>query len=135
MDFNRAPSDRELRWFGVLIALFFCLIGTLVYWRLGAERVAIGLGAFGLFIALVYYSVPTLRRPVYMAWMTAVSPLGWLISRVLLAATFFLIVTPAALVMRIFGRDKLDRRLDKSAASYWVEREATPEASRYFRQS
>jgi len=41
-------------------------------------------------------------------------------TRVILSLTFYLVLTPMGLIMKIFGRDPLNRRFDESAKSYWV---------------
>ena len=52
----------------------------------------------------------------------------------LLVIIFYLIVTPLGLVMRMLGRDPMQRKFDRSAASYWIERPQHDETARYFRQ-
>jgi hypothetical protein len=36
---------------------------------------------------------------------------------------FFLVITPAAILLRLFGKDPLRLHYDKSAASYWIPRD------------
>jgi hypothetical protein len=67
-------------------------------------------------------------------WMTAVYPIGLVIAHVLLGVVYFGWITPVGLLMRLFGRDPMHRRLDRSAASYWVRRRPASSASQYFRQ-
>ena len=52
--------------------------------------------------------------------------LGWVNSRVLMTVVFYLVVTPAALVMRVMGRDAMRRRRDPSANTYRVEKALRP---------
>ena len=54
---------------------------------------------------------------------------------VVLALIFYGIVTPIGVVMRLFGRDKLTRRFDAEATSYWVAHDPGGEPARYLRQS
>lgn len=125
----------ELRWFGLILLALFGLVGGLVLWRLDALRVAAGLWGFGLALAVVYYSVPPLQRPLYHTWMRAVQPIGWLVSHALLAIVYYAMVTPLGLSMRLFGRDKLERGFDKEAATYWTEHDPGGDTARYFRQT
>ena len=48
--------------------------------------------------------------------------LGWVNIRLLLGIIFFVIITPMAIVMKIFGRDALNRKIDKNVNSYWIPR-------------
>ncbi len=42
-------------------------------------------------------------------------------TRILLGVVYFVVMTPTGIVMRLLGRDPLDRRL-KDRPSYWVDR-------------
>jgi hypothetical protein len=131
---NREPSPRELRWFGVLLAVFLGLIGTLAWWRTGSTTPRNILGGIGLAVAAVYYAVPQLQRSIFFAWMAAVYPIGWAISHLLLAATYYVVLTPIGWTMRAFGRDPMQRKFDRGTASYWVEHDPGADSARYFRQ-
>lgn len=132
---TRAPSESDLRWFGVIVLLFFGIVGGLVLWQLGSIFAARILWGTGLGIAGLYYLARPLRRPIYSVWMRAVTPIGWVVSHLVLGAIYYLVITPIALVMRLFGRDELKQRLDPSAPSYWSEREPAGDVARYFRQT
>ena len=88
----------------------------------------------GLVLATLYYAIRPLRRPLYFLWMKAVSPLAWVVSNALLAAVYFLVITPIGLVVRAFGRDQLARQFERSSASYWIEETPVSDTTRYFRQ-
>ena len=130
---NREPSARELQWFGLLLALFFVLIGALVWWRIGSPTAGGVLGAIGLCLAAIYYAVPPLRRTIFLVWMALVYPIGWTISHLLLALTYYLVLTPIGLILRCV-RDPMERGFDASAASYWTEHDPASDPKRYFRQ-
>ena len=88
-----------------------------------------GLGALACAIS------PGIGTATYAGWMTAFKPIGWTVSSLLLAVVFFGILTPTGLLMRLVGRDPLDRTLKRDARSYWVERRPVTDPRRYFRQS
>ena len=77
VDFNRAPSKNELRWFGLIVLAFFVLVGSVVQWQLEATRAARLLWGVGSGLALLFYLVRPLRLPIYLAWMNAFAPIGW----------------------------------------------------------
>lgn len=129
------PSSTEARWFGLLLLAIFCLLGGLLGWQLGSLRVTQVLAGCGVGIAALYYGVTPLRNPLYRTWMALTMPLGRLVSTVILAAIYFVVLTPIALLMRALGRDHLQRRLDPSAQSYWHRYASNQEQDRYFRQS
>jgi hypothetical protein len=103
----------------------------LVLWKTGSLRVAIILWSVALLFAAVYYALPAIQRHAYVAWMKITYPLGWAVSNVVLLATYFLILTPIALVLRLLGRDTMQRTFEKDRQSYWVP---VGKPSSYFRQ-
>ena len=61
-------------------------------------------------------------------------PVGYLVSYLAMGALFYLLITPLGLFFRIIGRDPLQRRFRKEAASYWIPLGPGPPRERYFRQ-
>ena len=134
IEVNKNPSRRELFWFGAMLAVFLGVVGAVVYWRFDARGVAYGLWSLGLGIAIVYYAVPTIRRPIYLGWIYAAYPIGWTISHLLLAVIYYGLLTPIGLIMRLSGRDLMQRRFDPKAKSYWIPRRNVQDPTRYFKQ-
>ncbi len=131
---HREPTLYELRVFGLLLGPFFGLIGALVLWRAGAWTVATVFWIMALLSAIVYHCVPSIKRPMYMAWMAVMYPIGWAVSHALLALVYYGWVTPIGLLMRLFGYDPMRRRLNRPKASHWVRRRPIRNVNRYFRQ-
>jgi hypothetical protein len=119
------PSDRVLRQFAGLLAMF----AVLLWWHGVAPVVLIGaiVGCLGLVR-------PALVRWLFVGWMMAVFPLGWVMSRIVLGLVFFGVVTPLALMFRLMGRDALELRRQPATASYWVPRQSGNNPKRYFCQ-
>lgn len=122
----------EVRKFGLLMAVVLTLIGLyLLYkeWPWWYVLPAVG----GALLIGGYLATP-LVRPVYLGWMKFAFVLGWINTRILLGVFFYLILTPIGLLMRLFGRDFLDEKIEKDRASYWTRRERVPvDRSRYER--
>ena len=68
--------------FGALFALFFGLIGGLIWWRFQAPTVAYVLWSVAAFITILFYAVRPIRRPIYLGWIHLTFPIGWVISHV-----------------------------------------------------
>lgn len=139
IEFNRDPSPREVRQFARVwlpaICLALALLATL---RLGSVP-AMVLAAVGLASILLGMARPGWLGPVHIAWMAAAYPIGWLLAHLLLAAIYFLLITPIGLILRLARRDPLARRFDRETQSYWTPRadRMPPEHTdreRYFRQ-
>ena len=134
IEINKNPSRRELLWFGGLLGGFLCLVGTVLYWRFHMDMTAYALWVAGPFVAALYYGIPPIRRPLYLAWMYAAFPIGWAVSHLLLAVVYYLVLTPTGLAFRLSGRQALPRRFDRNAKTYWVERRPVRDPARYFKQ-
>lgn len=61
-------------------------------------------------------------------------PVGLVVSFLILAAVYYLVLTPTGLVMRPVGYDPMHRRFDAQAGSYWSPRQSPRDPGRYFRQ-
>jgi len=123
-----------LRWFGVIIALFFGIVGGVTWWA-GATVAPRVLWGIGLGLAALYYAIPPLRLPLYLSWMRAVQPIGWVVSHLALGLIFYGLITPLGATMRLFGRDPLRMRRDAAADSYWTPHEPGGDTDRYFKQT
>ena len=134
IDINLNPSKRDLRWFGLILFLFFLLMGGVVYWQSNSTSIANALWVIGAVLSAAYYLLRPLRRPIYLGFMYLVYPIGWTLSHVMFAFIYYIVLTPIGLIMRAFGYDAMQRRIDHKATTYWVKRDANIESSRYFRQ-
>ena len=128
------PTAKELRWFGLMVAVFAAVVGGLVLYFSANLVAAVIIWAVGLLLAAVYYALPPTRYLLFNAWMTLFFPLGWLISHLLMAAVFYLLITPVALIMKVIGRDALGKMPDPAAKTYWTPLEVKPKEARYFQQ-
>lgn len=131
---NKNPSDRQLTVFG---AAWWAVLG-LLGWRLRSKgfdtlHVAVWILAIGVPLAGLI-SRPFIRM-VYLGLTYATYPIGYAVSRVLLAVVYYLALTPIGLTMRLFRYDPLARRLDPESSSYWIRREGSKTAESYFNQS
>jgi hypothetical protein len=132
---NWRPTNRELRQFaGIWFPLFWVIVGGVIVWRGGLLVAAGAIVAVAIGIGIVGLIRPRMMRPMFVGWMCAVFPIGWVVSHLLLAVVFYLVIAPLGLVMRFVGRDKLRMRFEPEARTYWTRRPPTPPASRYFRQ-
>jgi hypothetical protein len=79
---------------------------------------------FGLLsaIGLGFLVIPNLLRPLYEAWMKVAHLLSRIVNTVILALIYYLLITPTALIKRIFGGTPLPVKPNKKSSSYWVTR-------------
>ncbi len=128
-----SPTTSQLRQFAWTAPIGFGLLGFMIH-RLGAPSLStwIGLGV-GIVILIAGLARPTSVRLVFALLMLIAMPIGWIVSNVFIAIFYFLLLTPLALVFRIFGRDPLSVRT-KSGSSAWEPRRKHEGAASYYRQ-
>jgi sulfite exporter TauE/SafE len=131
---NRDPSRRQLNQFGFIWLGFLALFGALAWFRFDHPRLAVGFWVAAVAVPVVGWIVPAFMRLVFLGMTYAAFPIGFVVSHVVLAIVYYLVLTPIGLIMRLFGYDPMRRRLERERPTYWVERPPTPEVARYFRQ-
>lgn len=133
IDLPRNPRRRDLAVFGLLVGPFFAFVGWLVF-RHAGRTPALAVWGAGALLWLVYLAWPASRRRIWIGWMIAVFPIGWIVSHAILAVVYFLVVTPVGIVLRLTGRDPHRRRIPADEETAWTSRRAAEDESRYFRQ-
>lgn len=135
VEINWNPDTRQLRLFGLsALAASVVLAGVMVFvWTVALLWAVVVLGA-GAALWLCSLIQPRAARALYVVLTAAVLPIGLAVSFVLLAAFYFLLLTPVGLVFRLLGRDPLHRRFDRSCRSYWTPRRPPASADQYFHQ-
>jgi len=98
--------------FGSLCALGLCMKKPVPIYLFGALSV-LGLG---------FILTPTLLMPVYAGWLKVAHFLSILVNTFFLTLAYYLVITPSALIKRLFGGPPLPIKPEKRALSYWVAR-------------
>ncbi|MFK8184078.1 MAG: SxtJ family membrane protein [Phormidesmis sp.] len=122
INFSEIPKlDKQgLRKFGLTTGIIFAVLFGLVLpfvWGAGIHRWPIVAGGILCSVALV---APRSLAPFYAVWMRIALVLGWLNSRIILGIIFLLVLTPMALIMRLLGKDPMQRKLERDKASYRI---------------
>jgi len=115
----------QLRNFGLIVGGVF---GVIALWpaiiRGGDVRTwCLVVAAVLIVPALV---VPAALAPAFRVWMTLGALLGWINTRIVLGIVFFVVITPIAVVLRLAGRDAMQRAFDRAATTYRVRRTPRP---------
>jgi hypothetical protein len=116
-DGEPSASDRAV---GFVLATASALIGLAPLLRGRAIRPwALAVAAVLLLAAIVR---PRWLRPVNRAWMAFGAVANAIVTGVLMALMFYLVITPLGWTLRWLGRDLLRLRLEPTLRSYWLER-------------
>jgi len=125
MPHNEIPDldAKGLRQFGLILAGVLVFIpGVLLPWIKGWQMLPNYYWVIaGLAVLIWALLAPVSIRGFYRRWMRVAMLVGHVLNIVVLALVFFLVITPMGLVMRMLGKDPMQRRLQKDLPSYRVE--------------
>ncbi len=110
-------TEKRLREFGILMAAVLIAISAFLLWR-GRPAAMITLPAALVFLAPAYFH-PRALGLIEHGWLAFGERMSRVMTFVLLTLTYFLIMTPMGLFLRLIRKDLLDLKLDKSAKTYW----------------
>ena len=116
MDEIKIGSNRS---FGIVFFTVFLIIATYPLINNGEIRI------WSLILSLVFLILGLINSkilyPLNKIWFKFGLLLGKLVSPLIMAIIFFLVVTPIGILMRILNKDLLNLKFNKSK-SYWIEK-------------
>jgi hypothetical protein len=131
---ERNPTRRQLQVFALSWLVVFGILGGCVWWKNGSLGVAGVLWAVGTVVPVVGLAWPGFLRVAFLAACYATFPIGLVVSYLILAVVYYMVLTPIGFVLRLKGQDPLRRRFDRNAKSYWTPRRQEEDSERYFKQ-
>ena len=130
---NRNPTRSQLVVFGLAWLVVFGAWTAAAAVK-GHTDTAWILGGLAAGIPSIGILWPRGIRPLFVGLSDATSPVGWVVSHVILGLLYFLVFTLMGLIMRLVRYDPLKRRFDRAAPTYWLPRDPSRPSSSYFRQ-
>jgi hypothetical protein len=113
-------TKNNLRKFGITMGMVLGAISLFISLRHTHDALPIAIISLSFFILAI---LPASLKYIYILWMRAASVLGWINTRLILSIMFYLIFTPTGLLMKLFGADLLERKINKRKDSYWIKKE------------
>lgn len=108
------------RSFGLLFFIVFLILGLWPLKNSGNLNYYL-IGISGIFL-LLGIANSKLLSPLNKTWVKFGEILGLLIAPIVMAAVYFIFLTPISLIVRIFGKDLLGVKFNKKKNSYWINR-------------
>jgi len=125
-----STETKRIRKFGRIAFVFFGCLWVLGIW-LGKPLPTYFFGTLSA-IGLGFILFPHQLRPVFIAWLKIAHFLGRVVTTLILTFAYYFVITPAALIKRIFGGTPLPVKPDKNVSSYWVTRKEAVQSKEQF---
>jgi len=119
---HKISTDKKtLKNFGVIMSVAFLVITSIIFLKRGYLNYSIL--CISCFFILAGFLAPAILKPIYIFWMKLAYVLSWFNTRLLLLVIYILLFTPVSLILKLFRRDLIDIRIDRTAGSYWKKKE------------
>ena len=111
----------------------FAVLGGLAAWRAGAiSSTVLILWSAGAVLPITAF-IPKLGRLAYLAVYLPTSIIGYVVSNIILALMFFLVITPLGVILRLMGKDLLQQRTQRGKTQ-WRPVTSVKNEDSYYRQ-
>ena len=116
----RIGSNRN---FGLVFFFVFLIVSLLPLLKEEPFRI------WSIVIAIIFLILglmnSKLLTPLNKLWFKFGLFLGSIVSPIVMGIVFFLVITPTGFVMKIMGKDLLNKKKDNDKKSYWINRSKT----------
>ncbi len=124
---HRKMDTKELRMFGITFALvlasLFGVLLPLVRYGSVFESWPLWPWISSAAIAACALIHPAALKFLHTPWMKFASVAQWVNTRIIMFLMFFLLIFPIGLVLRLLGKDAMNRKFDRELQSYRVKAE------------
>jgi Saxitoxin biosynthesis operon protein SxtJ len=110
-------SDRS---FGLTLAVAFAFFGVIPLLR--GKPVRVWCFAASAVFILLALAIPAVLHPLNRAWNRLGQLIGKITNPIITCLMFFAVFTPAAVILRLLGKDLLRLEFDRGATTYWINR-------------
>ena len=117
---KNSTANLEIKKFGLITLLFFGSLSALGLWM--EKSLPTYLFGFLSIIGFGFILIPSKLKPAYTTWLKIAHFLNRIITIVILTLIYFTVITPMAIIKRLFGGRPLPLKPDTKASTYWVDR-------------
>lgn len=118
-------DKKQLRSFGLTVGGIFAVIGAwpIIFGDTEPRWWSLALAGLLMLPALI---APGSLAWVYKRWMALGHMMGWINTRIILGAVFYLVVTPIGIIRRWLGKDPMGRQIHGELTTYRIPRKPRP---------
>jgi len=119
---NKNISNNNLKTFSLIWSFIFFLI-TIYPIFFGFD---IRIWSFfpAIVFAIIAFFKPVMLKYFYIVWVKLGNIIGSIISKITMLILYFFIFTPVSIILKLLGRDLLNKKIILNKKSYWLSRKA-----------
>ena len=107
--------------------VFFVIFFIIALWPLLNDG---NIRIWSIIVSIIFLILGLLNSkiltPFNKLWMRLGALLGIIVSPIVMGVVYFGIITPIGLIMKLFGKDVLNLKLDKNKKTYWTLKKKIP---------
>jgi predicted membrane protein len=135
VDINFNPTKKDIRVFGIAIAVIgLAFVSIFHFIKHASPTVSLWILISALAASLLCLILPQAGKYIFITLSLITFPIGFAVNFIIMAIFFFVLLTPLALIQRIFGRDALGKKFNPDAETYFLKHAMPKNCDRYFRQ-
>ena len=121
MQKNSKIKINSNRSFGIVFFFVFLIVSL---WPLINENpVRVWFSYIAIIFLILGLMNSNLLTPLNVLWFKFGKLLGSIVAPIIMGIVFFIVITPTGFIMRIFGKDLLNKKYNNKSKSYWINRE------------
>jgi hypothetical protein len=121
MQKNSKIKINSNRSFGIVFFFVFLIVSL---WPLINENpVRVWFSYIAIIFLILGLMNSNLLTPLNVLWFKFGKLLGSIVAPIVMGIVFFIVITPTGFIMRIFGKDLLNKKYNNKSKSYWINRE------------
>ena len=114
---SKKSEEQRLKEFGLVMCLALTIISGVFLWK-GRSVALISIGLAVVFLVSGVFA-PRILDPFERRWMQLAEKMSIVVSWIIVTLTFYLVIAPMGIIMRLFGADLLKVKLEPERESYW----------------
>jgi len=132
-DLDKKNNQRQLRLFGLICSVIFYVLFIYFYFESSNYSSHMWLLIVGALFMFMSFINPQLFSKIglFQLWIKFGHILHWITSHIFLFLFFYFVLTPFAIIWRLFGNDSLSKKGDEQKVSYFIERKNQPGPMKY----
>lgn len=120
IDFDFKTGKKDIRLFSNVVPIALIVWGTILGFAHGWEGRSEWI-LYAVAVVIFFWGMisPFTLKPLYIGWMYFTRCFAWFLTTLVLGLVFYIGFTVIGFLMKLFGKDPLNRKIDRNAASYW----------------